>query len=110
MSQIMTTAEIRQLESGALAFGQKTYGNDLADAMYLGTFTENVGAASHSFSLRFVNYSGGMSFICYLFRTFALVITLPVFAHPARAAWSCKTNYKKLYKRIHASAPLHIRF
>ena len=34
----MTTTEIRQLEAGALAFGQKTYGDDLADAMYLGTF------------------------------------------------------------------------
>ena len=35
----MTTTEIRQLEAGALAFGQKTYGDDLADAMYLGTFS-----------------------------------------------------------------------
>lgn len=34
----MTTNEIRQLEAGALVFGQKTYGDDLADAMYLGTF------------------------------------------------------------------------
>lgn len=34
----MTTADIRQFEAGALAFGQKTYGDDLADAMYLGTF------------------------------------------------------------------------
>lgn len=34
----MTTTEIRQLEAGALAFGQKTYGDDQADAMYLGTF------------------------------------------------------------------------
>ena len=31
----MTTADIRQFEAGALAFGQKTYGDDLADAMYL---------------------------------------------------------------------------
>ena len=35
----MTTADIRQFEAGALAFGQKTYGDDLADAMYLGTFS-----------------------------------------------------------------------
>ena len=35
----MATTEIRQLESGALAFGQKTYGDDFADAMYLGTFS-----------------------------------------------------------------------
>ena len=35
----MTTFEIRQLEAGALAFGQKTYGDGLADAMYLGTFS-----------------------------------------------------------------------
>jgi hypothetical protein len=35
----MTTADIRQIEAGALAFGQKTYGDDLADAMYLGTFS-----------------------------------------------------------------------
>ena len=35
----MTTTEIRQLESGALAFGQKTYGDDLADAIYLGTYS-----------------------------------------------------------------------
>ena len=35
----MTTTEIRQLEAGALAFGQTTYGDDLADAMYLGTFS-----------------------------------------------------------------------
>ena len=34
----MTTADIRQIEAGALAFGQKTYGDDLADAMYLGTW------------------------------------------------------------------------
>jgi len=33
----MTTADIRQFEAGALAFGQKTYGDDLANAMYLGT-------------------------------------------------------------------------
>ena len=35
----MTTTEIRQLEAEALAFGQNTYGDDLADAMYLGTFS-----------------------------------------------------------------------
>ena len=35
----MTTTEIRQLEAGALVFGQKAYGDDLADAMYLGTFS-----------------------------------------------------------------------
>ena len=35
----MTTADIRQFEAGALAFGQKTYGDDLAFAMYLGTFS-----------------------------------------------------------------------
>lgn len=35
----MTTTDIRQLESGALAFGQKTYGDDLALVMYLGTFS-----------------------------------------------------------------------
>ena len=35
----MTSTEIRQLEAGALVFGQKTYGDDLADAMYLGTFS-----------------------------------------------------------------------
>ena len=35
----MTTEDIRQIEAGALAFGQKTYGDDLADAMYLGTFS-----------------------------------------------------------------------
>lgn len=35
----MTTTEIRQLELGALAFGQKTYGDDLADAIYLGTYS-----------------------------------------------------------------------
>ena len=34
----MTTAEIRQSEAGALAFGRETYGDSLADAMYLGTF------------------------------------------------------------------------
>lgn len=34
----MTTNEIRHLEAEALVFGQKTYGDDLADAMYLGTF------------------------------------------------------------------------
>ncbi|MBR3472984.1 MAG: hypothetical protein IKO85_08335 [Bacteroidaceae bacterium] len=32
------TADIGQHEAGALAFGRKTYGDDLADAMYLGTF------------------------------------------------------------------------
>jgi hypothetical protein len=34
----MTTADIRQHEAGALTFGRETYGDDLADAMYLGTF------------------------------------------------------------------------
>ena len=35
----MTTAEIRNLEAEALAFGKTTFGDDLADAMYLGTFS-----------------------------------------------------------------------
>lgn len=34
----MTTTEIRRLEAEALAYGQKTYDDDLADAIYLGTF------------------------------------------------------------------------
>ena len=37
-STIMTAADIRQHEAGALTFGRETYGDDFADAMYLGTF------------------------------------------------------------------------
>ena len=32
------TEEIKQTEKGALEFAQKVYGEDLADAMYLGTY------------------------------------------------------------------------
>ena len=35
------TEEIKQTEKGALEFAQKVYGEDLADAMYLGTYGDS---------------------------------------------------------------------